>query len=224
MIIIWGTRHYGRVDSVEGGFAATKFAHVWFLPLVPMGSMWVTADTGEGLYGHEIPLAGKSVAAGYLRLWGPVAAVAGIVAGSLTGFAVAGVAAALCGWSWTWRSRRDPRERRRAAWHQAAFGTACDPLAMPRYMVGDLRPAAEQAFAAVSNGRTPDDVARLGASSAEQAISAYAVLRLVAASARGKAAARARAASEKILDAHRDADAGAGGGPYRADPRESAAG
>jgi hypothetical protein len=39
MIIVWGSRLYGKVDAVPGLFhVATRFGHIWYLPLIPMGS------------------------------------------------------------------------------------------------------------------------------------------------------------------------------------------
>ena len=73
MIVIYGTRHYGVVDERGGEYALTRFAHIYWLPLFPVGSMWVTRTTEDGYRGHTIGLSGKSVLAGYARVWGPIA-------------------------------------------------------------------------------------------------------------------------------------------------------
>jgi hypothetical protein len=68
MIIIWGARLYGKVDEVPGMFhVATKFGHVWYIPLIPMGSHIVLERTGQGWRGLPVPLSGKSILAAWLR-------------------------------------------------------------------------------------------------------------------------------------------------------------
>lgn len=75
MLIIWGSRLYGKVDEVPGfGHVATRFAHVWFLPLIPMGSVFVIEQSGNAWRGASVGLSGKSVLAGWLRIWLPLAA------------------------------------------------------------------------------------------------------------------------------------------------------
>ncbi len=67
-MIIYGTRTYGRVDEIEDvGAVETKFFHVFWVPLIPMRSMFVF-DDDEGLddgekhiasvpkHGHKDPL------------------------------------------------------------------------------------------------------------------------------------------------------------------------
>jgi hypothetical protein len=214
MILIWGTRHYGRVDRYGDQFLATKFAHLWFLPLFPLQSMWVTGDTGDGYRGHRVRLSGRSVVAGYLRVWGVVAAAVGIATMSVVGFVVAGAAVPLWAASWRWHQFRGERELRRAEWQHHAFGIACDPLRLTDATLTSLRTASADLFARYSDGATPTDVARLGAANRSQAIAAYAVLRVVAAESTGSRRNEAREASEQILDNYRGS--AAIDGPYRA--------
>jgi hypothetical protein len=63
VIIIWGTRNGGKVEQREGQYALTRFAHVYWMPLFPVSSMWVT---GDGV-GHKMKLSPKSVFAGFMR-------------------------------------------------------------------------------------------------------------------------------------------------------------
>ena len=64
--IVYGTRLYGKSDCIEGlGHVATRFAHIWFIPLFPIAGFFVLE--GEEDRGMEIPMRGKSVLAGYLR-------------------------------------------------------------------------------------------------------------------------------------------------------------
>jgi hypothetical protein len=217
MMIMFGLRQCGRVDTFAGEYQTTKFAHFYGLPLVPIESMWVTRTVGDHLVGFMVKMSARGVAAGYLRTWGPILAAIAVATMSVPGFAVAALCLGLCGWSWTWRNLRGAREIRRARIHEIAFGTACDPVRRsPRECVG-LRRDIEQRFAEHSRGRTPEDVARFGADAPLQAVLAYAVFRLVAASTHGRTARDALAASERLLDGVTDGDAGALpiDGPYR---------
>jgi hypothetical protein len=70
MVIVWGTRLYGKVDHVPGLFyVATHFAYVQFIPLFPTSSYLILDGTegSQGFQGVKIPMNGKSVLVGYLR-------------------------------------------------------------------------------------------------------------------------------------------------------------
>ncbi|MCE9575567.1 MAG: hypothetical protein K8W52_20620 [Deltaproteobacteria bacterium] len=211
MILIYGTRMYGRVDGYRHQHAATVFAHLWFLPMFPVGSYWIVDGESRG---HRIGLAGKSVAAGYLRVWGPLVAVGGVVAGH-AGYLVAAAAAGLSAWSWTWTRARAARREKRALMLLVATGTACDPMRMPRDLALAMRRDVEDRWASVAGERSPLDIARLGASSAAQAATAHALLRLVARTSPRAIAAEALAAADQILDATAEVRE-LPGGPYRA--------
>ena len=49
MIFIWGTNRYGRTDEVPALFhVTTRFGHLWYVPLIPLGSFllgWLRAGT-----------------------------------------------------------------------------------------------------------------------------------------------------------------------------------
>jgi hypothetical protein len=220
MIIVWGTHHYGKVDGHGTEYMCTRFAHLYFVPLFPMGgSRWVLRGFADDLLGYDVPISGRSVLATYLRVWAPIVAIALGATFTIWGLAAAALLAVLSGWSWMWRSVHG-RELRRAQLNQLAFGTACDPLRRPMGQCIGLRREVEERFAEVSNGRTPDDVARLGADTALQAALAYGCLRVAAATAERPIARKAREASERVLDrmTDRDVDALSEGGPYRARP------
>jgi hypothetical protein len=68
MFFIYGTRFFGRVDTVPGHFqVATKFAHVYLVPLIPVESWLVLAEDGNSVRGMKIPLSARSVFTAYLR-------------------------------------------------------------------------------------------------------------------------------------------------------------
>lgn len=69
MIVIWGSKLYGKVDEIEGvGYVATKFGHLFWIPLIPMGSYFVTEVRSHDFEGTPIGLSMKSVLAGYARV------------------------------------------------------------------------------------------------------------------------------------------------------------
>src|SRR5258705_7313002 len=70
-VIIYGVRPYGTVEAHGGEHAETHFFHIWFVPLIPTSSHWITQRTHEGSRGYSIDMHAKSVLAGYLRVWGP---------------------------------------------------------------------------------------------------------------------------------------------------------
>lgn len=215
MIIIYGTRFYGEVDSYGGQRQLTKFFHIYYAPLIPVGTMWVTRETEGGYGGHAVRMSGRSVLAGYTRIWGPVAAIGAFLAGSAFGLVIAGALVALSAWSWTWRSVRSAREQRRSDFHLLAFGTRCDPLDMDDHLASVLQAHVAERWAEVADGNSPEDVARLGAANPGQAVLAYASLRLAARLAPGEHARKSREDSERILDAIKDSGAALEGGPYR---------
>lgn len=60
MIVVWGSRFYGKVDKVPGLFhVATRFGHVYYLPIIPMRSYVILGDdAGRGV---KIPLSARSI-------------------------------------------------------------------------------------------------------------------------------------------------------------------
>ena len=216
MIVIYGTRFYGEVNSYGGQRQLTKFFHMYWVPLVPVSTLWVTRDVDDGYSGHAVAMSARSIVAGYARVWGPIAAICAVISGNIGGYVAAGALGALSAWTWGWRSVRAGRERRRSDFHQLAFGTRCDPLEMDARLASVLQADVAERWAQVADGNTPEDVARLGAANPAQAVLAYASLRLAARLAPGDAARAARDASERVLDALKDANPVAlEGGPYR---------
>jgi hypothetical protein len=216
MIIIFGTRFYGEVGRYGGQRQLTRFFHLYYLPLIPVGTMWVIQDVESGYHGHDVKVNGRSVVAGYARVWGPLVALFTLASGSVGGFIASGALLALTAWSWTWRSVRGARERRRSEYHLLALGTCCDPLRMDVEVASLLKIDVARKWEQYADGKTPEDVARFGAANPAQAVLAYASLRLAARLAPGEQARKAREASERVLDACKDTDLALEGGPYRA--------
>src|SRR4051794_3124603 len=115
MIVIWGTRNAGKVEQRDGQYALTRFAHVYWIPLFPVSSMWITRD---GL-GHQTKLSGKSVLAGYARTWGPLLTVAGLV--GFVGLPLALAAVSLTALAWAWKDVAGDSAKRRSDLNLLAF-------------------------------------------------------------------------------------------------------
>ena len=68
MIVVYGTRLYGRIHTVPGLFyLATNFFHLFWVPVLPLGTHIVVEEAKDGWRGVPFGLKGKSVLAGYLR-------------------------------------------------------------------------------------------------------------------------------------------------------------
>jgi hypothetical protein len=68
MILIFGARTYGRVDEVPEIFhVVTRFAHLWYLPLLPMESYLVLAVPGRERVAVKIGLSVRSYMTAWLR-------------------------------------------------------------------------------------------------------------------------------------------------------------
>ncbi|MDX2087114.1 MAG: hypothetical protein SFX73_04660, partial [Kofleriaceae bacterium] len=215
-VIIYGTRDYGRVDGAGGEYATTRFLHAYFLPLFPTRSTWITGQGPDGPRGHATTLYGKSVAAGYLRVWGPIVGFAclgaGVANANILCLVGALAALALTAWSWSWRSVRTSREQRRSDYNFVAYGTRCEPRRMPRELRADLKRMLDARWDARQPDRSPNDVAQHGARDAEEAAIAYGLLRLAALRRDGATDDRD---ADRILDDER-VPLGANDGPYRA--------
>ena len=68
MVIVYGSRLMGRVDRVPGMFhVATRFGHVYYLPLIPLQSFIVLSENGDQFQGVPIPMSGKSILFAWAR-------------------------------------------------------------------------------------------------------------------------------------------------------------
>jgi hypothetical protein len=84
MIIIWGEGNYGKVDVVPNlCYVTTRFFHLYYVPLLPLGSYVVVAgsEEGNGFRGVRTRLSFKSILAGWIR----AALILSVVVGTLVG-------------------------------------------------------------------------------------------------------------------------------------------
>lgn len=64
MIIVYGTRCYGKADVIEGlGHVTCRFVHIGFVPLVPIETLFLVDDDR----GMKIPFSFKAALSGWLR-------------------------------------------------------------------------------------------------------------------------------------------------------------
>ena len=71
MVIITGVRFAGKVDAVPRiGHVATRFFHIYYVPLIPLGTFLVTREGDTDFAGVPLPLNGKSILVGWLRTFG----------------------------------------------------------------------------------------------------------------------------------------------------------
>jgi len=222
MVIVFGRRSYGRVEQHGGEYAQSTFAHVYYMPIIPVSSFWVTQDLGDTARGFSINMSGKSIAAAYLRCWGPIAVIASLASGAIGGYIAAALFAAASAWAWSWRSLRGPHALRKSDFQMLAFGTRCDPERMPAEMREQIKHSLDERWAALDGKRSPDEVAELGAASPREAVLAYGLLRLASIDAPAPARGQAAAAAHRILTGAHDV-AQVMDGPYRAADQDVAA-
>ncbi|MEO8551386.1 MAG: hypothetical protein ABI678_15515 [Kofleriaceae bacterium] len=212
MLIIYGRRAYGRVDAHGGEYAHTTFAHLWYMPLFPIQSYWITQE-GDAPLGFEIGFHGRSVMTAYLRMWAPLVAIACLASGSPiigAAFAALGVGA------WLWRPA--PLARR-SDFNFVAYGTRCEPSRMPRDMRDRVKRSLEGRWEDLALGKPPEDIAQFGAKTIDEAATAYGLLRLSAVERRDP---NGHNLADRIAAGQYD-KAPAGEGPYREDTHDAPA-
>jgi hypothetical protein len=173
-------RVFGKVDEYGGQLAASTFLHLWVLPILPTGSVWISAD-GIQPMAHPIRWHWRSIAAAYLRSWAPIFCLSSFVADTSARYALAGVALLLCAWSWTWRMAHRRRAQQLSDFDLVTLGSQCPPERLLRLEQERLLAQKQKELAALATGRSPEDIARFGSAKLAELLAAYAVLRLVAA-------------------------------------------
>jgi hypothetical protein len=68
-MIIFGTGFYGKIEDYKNHRIETKFFHIFFIPLFPTSSMYVTSSTFRERTGLELALHTKSIKAAYGRFF-----------------------------------------------------------------------------------------------------------------------------------------------------------
>lgn len=193
-------RVFGKVDEYGGELIATLFWRLWFLPLVPRASVWISTDERER--GRQVRWHGRSIAAGYLRTWAPIVWLFAFAVDTSRAYTISGVAVALCAWSWSWRMSHRHKAQLRSDFDRVALGSQCPPELLLREDLEQLFSAKQEELAARGAERSPEDIARFGSDDLGELITAYAVLRLAAA--RHRPSGPWRLAAQRILDGRHD--------------------
>ncbi|MEL7497006.1 MAG: hypothetical protein AAFN77_05310 [Planctomycetota bacterium] len=80
MIIIWGANHYGKVDEIDGvGHIATQFGHLYYIPLIPTSSRFITGQEGDNFYYAPVSLSLKSILMAWLRTFSVLAMIGSLI-------------------------------------------------------------------------------------------------------------------------------------------------
>lgn len=143
MVVVYGTRYMGKIERCSGSFIATKFFHIYWMPLLPLGSHVVLEEHGDGSFrGIPAGLHLRSTLAAYLRTWGVLATLVLLFAsgssmssmgeeGELASFVGSTALMALCalgalaGWAFLGRLSSDAKGLRLV--YQDHVGHAVDP-------------------------------------------------------------------------------------------------
>ncbi len=100
MIIVYGTRLFGRADVVEGvGHVACRFVHVMFVPIVPFESVFLLDSNDGETRGMTVPFSFKAALSGWIRggaILGTIASTLGALASFVDGEILVGVVAVFC--------------------------------------------------------------------------------------------------------------------------------
>lgn len=202
------SRVFGKVDEYGGELCASTFIHLWFLPLLPTGSLWISS-LGSQPMAQRIRWQWRSIVAAYLRAWMPLIWASGFSNDTPVSYCLAAAGLALFAWSWTWRMAHRTGAQLRHDFDLVALGSQCPPEALPAATRDRLLALKQRAFATASSDRTPEDVARFGGTSIDELIAAYAVLRLVAA--QNQPSGPWRLLAQRILDGKHEQPDGEGG-------------
>jgi hypothetical protein len=148
MIIIYGTRFYGKVRAAGRSFLGTQFVHLYYVPLIPIGTHLILEQNGNGTFkGIKTAFSFKSMMAAYLRVWGPLATIAAVCIGISSiddvsdeplamalvgGFTAIVVLAMLVGTilGWAVIGKLSPNEKRQRAVYALHMGYHVDPADM----------------------------------------------------------------------------------------------
>lgn len=78
MIIVYGTRMFGRADVIDGlGHVTCRFVHIMFVPLVPIETIFLV-DENRGL---KLPFSFKAAMSGWLRGGAIMSGISALIGG-----------------------------------------------------------------------------------------------------------------------------------------------
>jgi hypothetical protein len=215
VLIVYGWRWYGNAFARRGHGARTKGFHVFYIPFVPMGQMWVTDQVGNRLRGMPMKWSWKAAISTVGLQWGAIAAG---IASSITPLAaVPVIGGAIAGWAWAFKGTRSPtgRDELRRALTAEVLHTQCPPELLSDQVSGMAQIDLDSAWADACPDRSPEDVAAMGPRDRREAALAYTLLTVRARNEKGARAEKLRARAEQVIDALEKAPALPEGSPYR---------
>src|SRR6185312_10780156 len=128
---------------------------------------------------------------------------------------VAAAAVVMTGLAWAWKDVNGESAKRRSDLNALAFGTRCEPKLLPGELADGIKLELDRKWAVISNGQSPDEVARFGTDDVERAATAYGLLRLAALKLPASQAREAEGHATRLAEGIRDKLALGPGGPYR---------
>jgi len=218
MLLVWGRKFAGHAAGVHGHYAATKFFHIYWLPIIPLGFVWVTGHDDDMIQGHPIRPCWRSVVSGYLRAYGLFFGGGNLVIGLALGNwlealgGAGGLLVVIASYLWRHAPRSELREREL---FEAAVGTYCDPELLTADMVRALRARLDAVWQQKWPLDSPQDLARRGVSEPAQLPGAYAMLRLAARDADRRKARELRELAAALVAREGARKVEFGDGPYR---------
>ncbi|HEX2571365.1 MAG TPA: hypothetical protein VH877_17535 [Polyangia bacterium] len=169
MIIVYGNRLYGTVERCGTSRIATRFFHIYGMPLLPLGSVLVTEEGEDNSYrGIPLGLHLRSLLAGYARLWLPLVAVGMLIAAlsgsetyamdeegisgkvvALAGLGIAGLVGSI--WAWVRFGKLSLEERAQRMVYADFTGIPADVA-----LLGESRSSLREKLLALLEQRAPE--------------------------------------------------------------------
>jgi hypothetical protein len=217
MIVIYGQRWYGSAFPHQGQGIATRGFHIYYVPLIPTGQMWIVSRGDRMVRGVTTRWSWRAALPIFAFQWAVVAAVA--LGASVPVIGIPAVIAAVGLGIWGYIGSHPNNARARAAREMTAgvLGTGCPPELMEGPMLRELAQRLDTTWAQVCPGRPPEDVASLGPRDRREAALAYTMLTVRASYERGALAKTLRQQADQVLDQLDRTPSLPQGAPYRAE-------
>ncbi len=217
MIVIYGQRWYGRAFAHGEAGIATRGFHIYYVPLIPTGQMWVVARGDRSVRGIPTRWSWRAALPIFAVQWTLIAALAIAAENALLGVPLAIAAAAAGIWAYVGSHPSNARVRAARELTAGVLGTGCPPELLPRDVLRDLASRLDTTWAQVCPERPPEDVASLGPRDRREAALAYTLLTVRASYEHGALARSLRVQAEQVLDALARTPQLPQGSPYRAE-------
>jgi len=218
VIIIYGWRWYGLAFARAGHGAKTKAFHVFYIPFLPLGQMWVTQEGGGRLRGFPMKWSWPAALLTVGVQWGLIATA---IAGSALGVfgAIPMIAGTIAAMVWAFKRTAKPTGRAARGRDLTAevLGTNCPVELLPDSIAGMASIDLDGVWAKQCPDRSPEDVAALGPRDHTEGALAYTLLAVRARRERGELSAKLADRADQILDALERTPTLPQGAPYRAE-------